>query len=64
MYIHPFAGSEITGPTGEWGTFGDTYKCPDDHYICGVQIKQEPQQGTRQDDSSLNDIVFKCCAWW
>ena len=61
MNIYYFIGKELTGSIGAWGEFGETANCLNDHYICGVQIRQESNQDT-EDDTGLNDIVFKCCA--
>ncbi|MGA7979700.1 MAG: hypothetical protein WCA32_05670 [Chromatiaceae bacterium] len=43
-----------------WGTWKGAAFCPDNHYVCGIEQKVEPQQGNG-DDTALNAVRFYCC---
>ncbi|XP_074076775.1 vitelline membrane outer layer protein 1 homolog [Macrotis lagotis] len=53
-------GEELEGPGLEWGEFGSwSDSCPKG--VCGLQTKQEPPRGLR-DDTALNDLRLFCCS--
>jgi len=43
-----------------WGTLGDWQSCPDGEFLGSYAIKVEPEQRTKKDDSSANDVKFQC----
>jgi hypothetical protein len=47
------------GP-GLWGTWHGPAFCPDNHYVCGIEQKVEPQQGNG-DDTAMNAVRVYCC---
>ena len=42
------------------GTWSDWIYCSQNYFICGLNTQIEPSQGGG-DDTSLNNIDFKCC---
>lgn len=34
--------------------------CPKNTWVTGFQVRMEPQQGNKYDDSALNGLRFRC----
>jgi PKD repeat protein len=51
-------GGDIHLPWGEWK---DRQSCPAGTAICGIQTKVEKSQGSGEDDTALNDVIYSCC---
>jgi hypothetical protein len=43
-----------------WGTWRGAAFCPENHYVCGIEQKVEPQQGNG-DDTAVNGVRVYCC---
>lgn len=50
--------ADNSGPRGNWS---EPVFCPNETVICGIRVQIEPKQGIGVDDTSLNNVDFKCC---
>ncbi|MCI5127421.1 MAG: hypothetical protein D3907_02725 [Candidatus Electrothrix sp. AUS3] len=56
----PSAATEIRVTNGgKWGTWRDTFMCPDFQYVTGISLKVEGRQ-EGDDDTALNNIRLHC----
>merc|ERR1711881_13514 len=49
----------VTVTNGHWGKWGKIHKCPWNHYVTSITVRDEPNQGSG-DDSGLNGIMIAC----
>ena len=45
---------------GSWGTWSEIYKCPEGSYLYGWRQNVESPRGTSVDDTSLDNVEYKC----
>ena len=56
----------VEGDPGYWGTWRDSFFCPENHYVCGLRQRIEPEQGPAElgnfnDDTAMNGLDMFCC---
>lgn len=51
-----------TKNNGAWGNWSESVFCPNETVICGLRVQIELNQGPNVDDSTLNNVDFKCCS--
>lgn len=49
------------GDSGDWGRYRGARQCPNNHYVCGLELRTEPAQG-KGDDTGITGVKFQCCA--
>ena len=49
-------------PSGSWGSWGNQSSCPINTFVCGIQVRIETPQGSKKDDTALNDLLIACCS--
>ncbi|KXZ46811.1 hypothetical protein GPECTOR_40g545 [Gonium pectorale] len=56
-------GTDTNAYSGLWGDWTGWTYCPDNSYICGIQVRIEGQQGGGSDDTALNGLRIGCCSF-
>ena len=54
-------GMVLNGHADTWGEWSDFISCPSNTAICGISTLVEPDQGSEDDDTALNAVIFYCC---
>jgi hypothetical protein len=47
---------------GKWGTWYQERTCPEGTAVCGISVRTEASQGSK-DDTALNGVKLKCCTF-
>lgn len=48
---------------GKWGNWKGMKHCPKDHYVCGLEVRFEDDQGGG-DDTAMNGLKMDCCRFY
>ncbi|KXZ42261.1 hypothetical protein GPECTOR_172g198 [Gonium pectorale] len=54
-------GTDLVANGGIWGDWGSYTYCPANSYICGLQVRFEPDDSS--DDTALNGVRIACCTF-
>jgi hypothetical protein len=46
---------------GFWGDWTKAVYCPANHFVCGMKVRMEGDQGKDGDDTALNSVELQCC---